>query len=109
MSTGTTVTALAYAGVGAGVGTIGASIISSRSGKGESRAHAAEMISAAAGGLTDRMGRLNDKLDTDNRDLRLAVRSLTDVIDLLLPYLTTAPPAVLAKAKKINDRAKQVI
>lgn len=101
--------ALAYAGVGAGMGTIGASIIAARSSRGESRAHAAELLSNAAGGLADRLSTLNEKLDRDNRELREAVSGLIDVIELLLPYIKEAPPGVISKAEKISQHAKGVI
>ncbi len=101
--------ALAYAGVGAGVGTIGASIVTARSGRGESRAHAAELLSNAAGGLADRLSTLNEKLDKDNRELRDAVGSLIEVIDLLLPYIKDAPPGVISKAEKMSQHARRAI
>lgn len=101
--------ALSYAGIGAGLGTVGASIIAARSSRGEQRAHAAEILSNAAGGLADRLSTLNEKLDKDNRELREALFSLIEVIDMLLPYIKEAPPNIITKVEKISKQAKQAL
>ena len=106
---GTILAALAYAGVGAGLGTIGASFIAARSSRGESRAHAAEILSNAAGGLADRMSKLNERLDKDNRELRDALSSLIEVIDLIIPYIKDAPTDIITKAGNISRHARQVL
>lgn len=99
-------TALSYAGIGAGLGTVGASFIAARSSRGESRAHAAELLSNAAGGLADRLSTLNEKLDKDNRELREALSSLIQMLDMLLPYIKDAPTEIITKAQKISKHAK---
>ena len=83
--------------------------MTARSGRGESRAHAAELLSNAAGGLADRLSTLNEKLDKDNRELREAVGSLIEVIDLLLPYMKDAPPGVISRAEKMSQHARRAI
>jgi hypothetical protein len=120
---GDVLAALAYAGAGAGIGTIGAAVITSRGQKGESRAHAADLIANAAGELADRVTKLNEHLEVQNQDLheaigaaeaharaaeekslaqRRAIILLTDVIDEILGDLELSPAkhAQLAEATK---------
>lgn len=105
--TGSLLAALAYAGIGAGVGSIGAALITAKSGKTEARAHAADLLSEAAGGLADRLAKNNAELDGNNKELKRKVAALTDAIDILLPYLVqTLPADVLAEIKKINLDSK---
>lgn len=106
MATSTVITALAYAGVGAGVGSIGAAFISARSGKGEARAHAADMLANGYGGLADRLDRRNKQLETDNHKLKATLLKLTDTVDALLEK---SDRKVLSEAKEINDAAKLVL
>lgn len=73
MNMGDVLTALAYAGAGAGIGTIGAAVITSRGQKGEARAHAADLIANAAGELADRVTKLNDRLEEQNKTLRESI------------------------------------
>ena len=101
--------ALSYAGIGAGLGTIGASIVAARSSRGESRAHAAEILSNAAGGLADRLSDFNEKLDQENHELREAMSALIQIFDLLLPYIKDAPEEIIVEAKQISKQAKQAI
>lgn len=101
--------ALSYAGIGAGLGTVGASFIAARSGRGESRAHAAEILSNAAGCLADRLSKLNEELDQDNRELREVLFSMIEVIDMLIPYIKDAPEDIRTKAEKISKHAKQAL
>lgn len=100
--------ALAYAGAGAGIGSIGAAIITSRSGKSESRAHAADLIANAAGTLADRLDKMNTTLEAENRQLRHAVTCLTAAIDEMVPMLS-GPPDVIARIKKATNAAKLAI
>lgn len=104
------ISALAYAGVGTAMGTLGASIIAARSSRGEQRAHAAELLSNAAGGLADRLSKLNERLDRDNRELREALSGVIEMMELLLPYIAKdAPDETLRQAEKITKQAKRAL
>ena len=100
--------ALAYAGIGAGLGTIGASIVNSRSGRGEARAHAADMISEAASGLADRQAATSKRLSLENEKMRKAIMMLSDVLDELLPQLSL-DKVELTKLKKATIAAKLAV
>ena len=105
--TGSLLAALAYAGIGAGVGSIGAALVTSKSGKGEARAHAADLLSQAAGGLADRLATNNADMHRENRELRKTISGLSDAIDLILPYLAgNLPQEILEDIKKINRNSK---
>lgn len=108
MTVGDVLTAIAYAGVGAGAGSIGAAVVTSRSGKAEARAHAADLIANAAGALADRLERMNTTLEAENRQLRHAVGCLTDAIDEMIPMLV-GPPEVINRIRKATSAAKQAI
>ena len=102
------ITALAYAGVGAGVGSIGAAIVSTRAGRGESRAHAANLISEAAAGLAERQVEIIDRISGQNEKMRQAIILLSDVLDDLLPQLPLAKTD-LTKLKKATNAAKSAL
>lgn len=108
MAIGDVLAALAYAGVGAGLGSIGAAVVTSRSGKSEARAHAADLIANAAGSLADRLEKMNTNLETENRQLRQAVGCLVDAIDEMVPMLI-GPPEAIRKIKAATSAAKQAI
>lgn len=107
-SLGNALAFLSYAGLGAGLGSIGAAIVSSRSGKGEARAHAADMISNAASVLADQQSETIERLVTQNDRMRKAIILLTDVMDDLLPQLAL-PKTELAKLKKATNAAKLAV
>ena len=71
------VNALAYAGVGSGLGTIIAAVVAARSRHGEARAQAADLITEAA----ERISNMNRALDRENRSLRKDLEDLADSID----------------------------
>lgn len=102
------ITALAYAGVGAGVGSIGAAIVSTRAGRGESRAHAANLISEAAAGLAERQVEIIDRISGQNEKMRQAIILLSDVLDDLLPQLPLSKTD-LTKLKKATNVAKSAL
>lgn len=89
MQISTVITALAYAGVGAGVGTIGAAIIQARSSKGESRAHAADLLAEGYSGFADRLGADNKSKAGEIKSLRTVLLKLTDATDLVLSEMDT--------------------
>lgn len=72
--------ALAYAGVGSGLGTIIAAVVSARSQRGPARAQAADLLTEAA----ERVSNMNHSLDRENRHLR---RDLEDLSDAVCDYL----------------------
>ena len=102
------VTALAYAGVGAGVGSIGASIISTRAGKGEARAHAANLISEAASNLAERQAETIDRLSLQNEKMRKSIIMLSDVLDEVIPTLPLSKIEA-AKLRKATNAAKMAV
>lgn len=108
MSVISIVSALVSGGVGVSMGAIGTAVVQSVSGKSESRAHAADMVADAAGNLADRLSKLNEKLDGENRQMRTAILLLTDVVDQILP-LVNAPPQTVAQLKKVNNAAKMAV
>ena len=75
--------AVIIGGIGAALGAIGAAAVTSLGGKSESRAHAADLVVNAAGGLVDRMTARDDRLDKENKALRHALVGILDVIDQL--------------------------
>lgn len=101
-------TVLITGGLGVTLGSIGAAIIQAITRRSENRAHAADMVADAAGNLADRLSKLNDKLDGENRQMRNAILLLTDVVDQIIP-LVSAPPHTIASLKKANNAAKMAI
>ena len=99
---------LVTGGVGVTIGTIGAALIQAFTSRSEGRAHAADMVADAAGNLTDRLTRLNDRLDDENKQMRRAIILLTDVVDQIIP-LVGAPPETIAQLKKANNSAKLAV
>jgi hypothetical protein len=102
------ISALAYAGVGAGVGSIGAAIVSTHASKGESRAHAANLISEAAAGLAERQVEIIDRITDQNERMRQAIILLSDVLDELLPQLPLSAPD-MNRLKKATNAAKSAL
>jgi uncharacterized protein HemX len=82
------VAALITGGLGAAVGGIGTAVVQASSHKNESRATAADLVSNAAGNLADRLDKLNTRLETENRQMRKAMVSLTEAIEEMLPAVT---------------------
>lgn len=107
-STGSVIEALLVGGGGVSIGAIATAIVQSMTGKSESRAHAADMVADAAGNLADRLSKLNEKLDGENRQMRTAILLLTDVVDQVSP-LINAPPQTIAQLKKVNNAAKMAV
>lgn len=105
---GDVLTALGYAGVGAGIGSIGAALVSTRAGKGESRAHAAALISEAAAGLAEKQVEIIDRITQQNEKMREAILLLSDVLDELLPQLPLSKED-FEKLKKANNTAKSAL
>lgn len=100
--------ALAYAGVGAAVGSIGAAAITAHSSKGESRAHAADLISNAAGELADHQAAAINRLELRLDRMAQALTALTAVDDELLDHVTM-PEHERAKLQKAVREAKLAI
>lgn len=108
MSVGSIVTGLITGGAGVSLGAIGAAAVQAFSGKNKSRAQAADLVADAAGNLADRLSKLNEKLDGENRQMRTAILLLTDQVDTILP-LVNAPPHTIAQVKKANNSAKLAV
>lgn len=100
--------ALAYAGIGGAVGSVGAALVTARSGKGEARAHAADLVASAAGNLATTQAATIARLDTENEDMRKSIVALTRCIDELLDELDL-PLAAKRKLRKANLDAKQAL
>lgn len=83
------ISALAYAGVGAGLGTVGAAAIASRSGKAQSRAEATSLLTNSAVGFSERVSAHNIELTKENREAREALINITDAMDLVLDAMDT--------------------
>lgn len=90
-------------GIGAAVGAVTAATVQVLGKRGESRAHAADLVTSAA-------GRMVERLDEDNTHLREAVLLLTDVLDEVIPLLrVSAPPELVEKLRKAKRAAHQAI
>jgi Skp family chaperone for outer membrane proteins len=79
--------ALLTGGLGAALGGIGTAVIQSFSGKGVSRAEAADRVTNAAGNLADRLDKEIARRDTEIQRMRKALSSLTEAIEDLLPMV----------------------
>jgi hypothetical protein len=108
MSIGSIVTTLVTGGAGVSLGAIGTAVVQAVSGKNQSRAQAADLVADAAGNLADRLSKLNEKLDGENRQMRNAILLLTDQVDVILP-LVNAPPTTIASLKRVNNAAKMAV
>lgn len=108
MTLGEVLAAVAYVGAGAGVGSIGAAVVTSRSGRGEARAHAADLITNAAGRLAVRQQEMIESFEEENRHLRRSVTLLADAFDEVIPMLT-GPPEAIAQIRKAVTAARLAI
>lgn len=79
--------ALITGGLGAALGSIGTALVQSLSGRGLSRAEAADKVANAAGSLAERLDKMNSHLEMENQGLRRAVLALTDLIEEVVPLL----------------------
>ena len=105
---GDVVGGLAYAGVGAAIGSIVAAAISARSGKGEARAHAADLITDAAGALADKQAATIDRLEKRADKQAKAIITLTSVVDELLDQLKL-PTSEKQKLQQAVNEARLAI
>lgn len=109
MQLGNVMSALAYAGVSAALGTIGAAMVQAHSAKGESRAHAADLLADGYGGLTDRLGEDNKRQSTEIKTLRTVLLKLTDATDLLLDAMDTLLQDHTVHVGSIKDTAIKAV
>jgi len=82
---GNFIVALITGGLGAAIGSIGTALVQSFSKKGEARAVAADRVTNAAGNLADRLDKLNNDLEEENRHMRQALVAIAEAIEELLP------------------------
>lgn len=108
MSLSDSVSALLNTGIGAVVGAIAVSLINIWGKKGESRATAADLVTNAAGGLIDRLERTNERLDKENKQMRAAIITLTDVVDEMIT-VCDLDEATKKRLHEANHRAKMVV
>ncbi len=102
--------AILTGGLGAALGGIGTALIQSISNRGGARAEAADRVTNAAGNLADRLDKMNLQLESrlaksesQNRQLREALMSLTEAVEDLIPI---APPDTRIKVQKAINMAK---
>ena len=92
--------ALAYAGVGSGVGAIIAAFISAHSKKGSARAEAADLLTEAA----ERVARVNIQLDNEVRKLRGDLELVAEAIDKFLGReITSSELRKIARRMRFED------
>lgn len=99
-------------GLGAAIASVVIALINTFSKKGESRASAADLVTNAAGGLIDRLNQDNKDLRSENRSLREAILTLTDVIDEIvddLPIDNETTDSLKTKLRHANLEAKKVV
>lgn len=104
----TTTAAIVSGGVGAALGGIGAAIITSMGGKGESRAHAADLVANAAAGLVDRVIARDERIDKENAVLRHALSDILDVIDQIGQH-DPVDELLVARLKRASHSAREAI
>lgn len=95
--------ALLTGGIGAALGGIGTALIQSISGKGISRAEAADRVTNAAGNLADRLDKEIARRDKEIAHMRKALSALSAAIEDLLPMVENE--AVRLKAQKAVHEA----
>lgn len=99
-------------GLGAAIASVVIAVINSFSKKGESRANAADLVTNAAGGLIDRLNQDNKDLRGENRHLREAILTLTDVLDNIVDEMPTDDVRcndLKTKLRHANTEAKKVV
>lgn len=94
-------------GIGAGVATIATAVIQARSGRSESRAHAADMLAEASGTLSahyvSEIARLTERVNA----MRSAIEDLTHQVDDLLDHPELPITAAhIRKLRQANQIAK---
>ena len=90
--------ALLTGGIGAALGGIGTALIQSISGKGVSRAEAADRVTNAAGNLAERLDKEIARRDKEIERMRKALMALTEAIEDLLPMVNDEQVRVKTQA-----------
>lgn len=112
MAANDVVNSLVSGGVGAAIASVISAAINSWSRKGESRAHAADLVTSAAGSLIERLEEENKRLNETNKMFRECVLDLTDIIDELIPLATHGRGEemdLLIKVREVNRKAKLLV
>lgn len=94
---GDLIPALLTGGLGAAIGGIGTAVVQSISGKGVSKAEAADRVATAAGNLADRLDKSIARQDEEIARLRTALALLTEAVEDLM----TAPNASARKKARV--------
>lgn len=94
-------------GIGAGIATIATAVIQARSGKGEARARAADMLAEASGTLSAHYVAEIARLTERSTAMRTALHDLTGAVDELLDDSQTQLTAgQVRKLRRANQAAK---
>ncbi len=92
---------LVTGGFAAGFGAIVMAVVQTWGKKSESRANAADLVTNAA-------GRMIDRLDKENAELRTAFLMLTDILDEIIDDMSADDPTK-ARLRKANLAAKKAL
>lgn len=96
--------ALLTGGLGAAIGGIGTAVVQSISGRGQSRAEAADRVTNAAGNLADRLDKEIARRDAEIERMRKALVLLAEAVEDLLP--TVQSEAIRIKTQKAIREAR---
>lgn len=102
MNESTLIPAIISGGLGAGIATVAVAVIQTWGKKSESRAHAVDLITDAAGALAARQGETIDRLEKRVDRQARAIVALTSVLDDLLPRVVLGEEERAKLHKAIN-------
>jgi len=95
------ISGLITGGLGATIGSVITAIMQVTSKRSEAKANAADLVTNAA-------GRMIDRLDKDNAELRTAFLMLTDILDEIIDDMSADDPTK-ARLRKANLAAKKAL
>lgn len=93
-------------GIGAGIATIVTAAIQARSGKSESRAHAADMLAEASGTLSTHYVTEIARLVESTTAMRVAINDLSAMVDEVLDANADLDPVLIRQLRRVNQSAK---
>ena len=100
---------LTASGIGAVFGGIANSVIQIWGKKGSDRADIAEKLTSSADKWITRIEAENARLTGENKNLRRALISVTDILDELIDNSQCADESVKTKLKRVNKTAKDAV